>query len=705
MAEAAITLRLPACRGLLLNQRHFSLCFSFIYEVSRRHPFLYAPTILSVAIRYDEMMENCCRSAEDPTHNLEECFRRQVFHHRRKALSSLPLSWSATPFYQAPKVVKPVKEDSLRQEHTCGILKKFGERTLKALKLAQISQKFPKADFVTVNKLVTDIANMHKDCCRGDMLDCMRDREEILHYVCANQDILSSKIKKCCEKPLLQRSECIVNAENDDKPEDLSPHIREFIEDKGICERFAQEKDTHLARFLYEYSRRHPEFSAQMLLRIGKGYEDLLQECCKAGAPDNCCSRGVGAIRLRPACCWIQAHDYFFQEEELKKHIYETESVMKTSCDIYKEKGDYYFQNELLMSFTKKMPQLTSAELIKFTKQMTTVGSKCCQLSQDKLLPCAEENVSIFLFYLGPIFSLNSATSSAASKVEELGVKVSEKNFPLLFVKLDLVLGEICRRHLTDPINPGVCHCCSSSYALRRPCMGKLEIDENYVPLSLTPDLFTFHEDLCTTEEEKLQHKKQELEESNFQRWSQSPQKTSLATNLCHGDPTLLRTSWSATEHIHHLQHVFMDIDGGATPKPSTDIVFHTGSRAHLCSLLKICVWVADKSEKAVRRKWAVTKKALCRTSVGETLPERCAYPPASQGLLCFSCRMLINLIKYKPQITQEQLSSVTAAFTAMREQCCKEASHEACFVREVSFLFSLIHSKSKQKHGVYIKV
>ncbi|XP_048798699.1 alpha-fetoprotein-like [Lagopus muta] len=454
-----------ACKNY--SEHRHSLPGYFIYEVSRRHPFLYAPTILSVAIHYDEMMKDCCRSTEDSTHNLEECFRRQ-----------------------APKVVKPIREDGLRQEHTCGILKKFGERTIKALKLVQISQKFPKADFFTVTKLVSDIANMHKDCCRGDMLECMRDREEILHYVCTNQDIISSKIKKCCEKPLLQRTECIVNAENDDKPANLSPQVREFIEDKGICERFAQEKDTHLARFLYEYSRRHPEFSAQMLLRIGKGYEDLLDECCKTGSPDNCCSRG---------------------EEELKKHIYETESVMKTSCDIYKEKGDYYFQNELLLSFTKKMPQLTSAELIKFTKQMTTIGSKCCQLSQDKLLPCAEEN-------------------------------------------LDLVLGEICRRHLTNPINPAVCHCCSSSYALRRPCMGKLEIDENYVPLSLTPDLFTFHEDLCTTEEEKLQHKKQE---------------------------------------------------------------------------------------------------------------------------------MLINLIKYKPQITQEQLTSITVAFTAMREQCCKEENREACFVKE----------------------
>ncbi|NXU57782.1 FETA protein, partial [Turnix velox] len=449
------------------SQHEHPLLGHFIYEVSRRHPFLYPPAILSVTIQYEEMMTNCCRSAEDPTQNSQECFQRQV-----------------------PKVVNPLKEDSLRQEHTCSILKKFGERTLKAWKLAQISQKFPKADFATVTKLVLDVVNMHKDCCRGDMLDCMHDREALLHYVCTNQDMLSSKIKQCCEKPLLQRGECIVNAENDDKPAGLSPHIRDFIEDKGICQRFTQEKDMHLARFLYEYSRRHPEFSAQMLLRIGKGYEDLLKECCKAGAPDGCCSRG---------------------EEELKKHIYETESVMKTSCDIYKEKGDYYFQNELLLSFTKKMPQLTSAELITFTKQMTRIGSKCCQLSPDRLLPCAEEN-------------------------------------------LDVVLGEICRRHLADPINPGVCQCCSNSYAFRRPCLGKLEMDETYVPLSLTPGLFTFHEDLCTTEEEKLQHKKQE---------------------------------------------------------------------------------------------------------------------------------MLITLIKYKPHITQDQLNSLTAAFTTMREGCCRQENPETCFVQE----------------------
>ncbi|KAK2541719.1 hypothetical protein Q9233_000625 [Columba guinea] len=214
-----------------------------------------------------------------------------------RELSFLPLPWSASSFYQAPKVLKPIKEDSLRQEYTCGILNKFGERTLKALKLAQISQTFPKADFVTINKLVMDIANMHKDCCCGDMLDCMHDRERILYYVCTNQDIISSKIKKVCEKPLLQRSLCM------NIPGDTL------------------------------------NFSAQMLLRTGKGYKDLLKECCKTGCPADCCSRGVSAIVIHTTHQWIQ-------EEELRKHIYETESVMKTSCNLYKEKGDYYFQNE-----------------------------------------------------------------------------------------------------------------------------------------------------------------------------------------------------------------------------------------------------------------------------------------------------------------------------------------------------------------------
>lgn len=61
-------------------------------------------------------------------------------------------------------------------------------------------------------------------------------------------------------------------------------------------------------------------------------------------------------------------------------------------------------------------------------------------------------------------------------------------------------------------------------------------------------------------------------------------------------------------------------------------------------------------------------------------------FPPLPKALL--SCRMLITLLKYKPQISPEQLGSVMAAFSAMRERCCGEADPEACFLKEVSLLF-----------------
>nr|XP_023964221.1 alpha-fetoprotein [Chrysemys picta bellii] len=391
----------------------------YIYELARRHPFLYSPTILSGAGHYEELMKVCCK-ADDKN----ACFNEK-----------------------APSAMKSVRESGLVEEQTCEILKKFGERALKALKLVQISQKFPKIDFATATKLATDTVHMHTECCHGDMMDCIHERVELSTYVCAHKDTVSTKLSDCCEKQETERSECIVNLENDDKPADLSPKVREFIEDKDVCEHFAKEQDAFLARFVYEYSRRHPEFSHLMLLRVSKGYQELLENCCKTSNPPECYGKG---------------------EEMLKKQVQESQELLKANCDFYKAHGEYLLQNMLLVRYTKKMPQLSSRELLHFTKEMAAVGGKCCPLSEDKIFPCAES-------------------------------------------KVDLVLGQICRRHYDSTINPKVCKCCSNSYALRRPCFSKLEIDEKYVPIPLTPDLFTFHEDLCATQETVLQKKKQEL--------------------------------------------------------------------------------------------------------------------------------------------------------------------------------------------------
>lgn len=47
-----------------------------------------------------------------------------------------------------------------------------------------------------------------------------------MSYVCSQQDILSRQIAECCKLPTtLELGHCIIHAENDDKPEGLSPNV------------------------------------------------------------------------------------------------------------------------------------------------------------------------------------------------------------------------------------------------------------------------------------------------------------------------------------------------------------------------------------------------------------------------------------------------------------------------------------------------
>lgn len=48
-------------------------------------------------------------------------------------------------------------------------------------------------------------------------------------------------------------------------------------------------------RLIYEYARRHPELSTQLILRVVKGYETTLEKCCKTDNPADCYGGAVGA--------------------------------------------------------------------------------------------------------------------------------------------------------------------------------------------------------------------------------------------------------------------------------------------------------------------------------------------------------------------------------------------------------------------------
>ncbi|NXP76129.1 ALBU protein, partial [Ramphastos sulfuratus] len=322
-----------------------SLLGHFVYTVGRRNPFLYAPAILGLAAEYEHALQSCCQESDVGT-----CLDAKVIAIKEKA-----------------------KKASIKHEYACGVMKKFGGRTFQATKLAYLSQKYPKAPFPEVVKVLHDINDIYRECCDGDMLECMDDRARLIEYVCSKQDVFSSKIKHCCEKPVVERSQCIVEADYDDKPEGLPSLVEKYIQSDEVCKNFEAGHDEFLSEFVYEYSRRHPEFSGQLILRITKGYEALLEKCCKTDNPKECYSKA---------------------EEDLNKHIKETQDVVNTNCELLNTHGEGDFLKALLIRYTKKMPQVSTDTLVDMGKRMTAVGTKCCQKPEEKRMPCSEGYVS-----------------------------------------------------------------------------------------------------------------------------------------------------------------------------------------------------------------------------------------------------------------------------------------------------------------------
>ncbi|XP_042534358.1 albumin-like [Dipodomys spectabilis] len=389
----------------------------YLHAVATRHPYFYAPELLYYAEKYKDVMTECCQAADKGA-----CLTPKLDALKEKALMS-----------------------SAQQRLKCVSLQKFGDRAFKAWVVSRLSQKFPKADFAEVSKLVTDLTKVNKECCHGDLLECADDRVELAKYMCENQDSISSKLKECCDKPVLQKSHCIAELGADDMPTDLTPLEADFVQDSEVCKNYAEAKDVFLGTFLYEYSRRHPDYAVSMLLRLAQKYEAVLEKCCAEADP--------------PAC-------YGKAFEELKPLVEEPQNLVKDNCEQFEQLGEYKFQNALVVRYTKKAPQVSTPTLVEASRNLGKVGTKCCKLAEAQRLPCVEDYLS-------------------------------------------LVLNRFCVMHEKNPVSERVTECCTKSLVNRRPCFSALPVDETYVPKEFNAETFTFHADFCALPETDQQLKKQ----------------------------------------------------------------------------------------------------------------------------------------------------------------------------------------------------
>ncbi|NXS83483.1 ALBU protein, partial [Erpornis zantholeuca] len=380
----------------------------FVYSVARRNPFLHAPAILGLAAEYENALKSCC-----PESDIGACLDAKV--------------------QQISVIKERAKHIGVKQKHGCRILEHYGERTFQASKLARMSQKYPNAPFAELVKMVHDVKDVYKECCEGDMIECVDDWSEVMNSLCSKQDVFSSKIKPCCEKPVVERTKCIIEADFDDKPDNLPSLVEKYIQDKEVCKSYEPNHDAFLSEFVYEYSRRHPEFSTELILRIVKGYETLLDKCCKTDNPATCYGKAV---------------------EELNKHVKETQDLVKTNCELFNTHGEADFLKEVLVRYTKKMPQVSTDTLLEIGKKMTAVGTKCCSLPEQKRMSCSEHYLS-------------------------------------------MVIEDMCKRQESTPINDQVSQCCNELYSYRRPCFSAMGVDTKYVPPPFDPMMFNFEGKMC----------------------------------------------------------------------------------------------------------------------------------------------------------------------------------------------------------------
>ncbi|XP_036618973.1 afamin isoform X2 [Trichosurus vulpecula] len=384
----------------------------YIYEIARRNPFVFAPTLLSLAAHYKEVSTSCCQEE-----NKHECFHTKV-----------------------TTITNDLKDISAKQQNLCGVLRQFGPKGVKLLKVVEISQKFPKIDFKELDILLKDVPTMIDGCCEGDVVHCFHSEAKMINYICSKPDSISSKIRDCCQLTAPQRGECImIHSENDDKPEDLSLGAKIFTEGDDVCQHLHEDKENILTEFLYEYSRQHPELPLTVLLSIGVMYEKLLERCCKTENPKECYGHG---------------------EEEFLRVTAETQAITKLECGYFQILGEEGFLNQCLLRLTKKAPQLSPQELISHSQKLAASFTKCCPLGEGQAFACVDNAVR-------------------------------------------LILGELCGINKNRTINPSVDNCCKSLPAFRSWCFNNLTADETYTPPIFLPEVFTFNITLCQKMEQQ----------------------------------------------------------------------------------------------------------------------------------------------------------------------------------------------------------
>ncbi|KAF6128660.1 albumin [Phyllostomus discolor] len=314
-----------------------------------------------------------------------------------------------------------------RDAHKSEIAHRFkdlGEENFKGLVLVAFSQNLQKTPFDDHVKLAKEVTDFAKTCVADESAENCGKSLHILfaEKLCGVASLRETygELADCCSKPEAEKHECFLKYKDDD------PSLPALVrpEPDALCASFQE----NTQKFLGTYQ-----------------YETTLEKCCATADPHACYSKVF---------------------DEFKPLVEEPTQLVKKNCEEFEKLGEYGFQNELIIRYTKRAPQVSTPTLVDISRKLGKVGTRCCKLPEAQRMGCAEDFLSV-------------------------------------------VLNGLCVRHEKAPVSERVTKCCTESLVNRRPCFSALELDATFVPKEFVAETFTFHADVCTLPEHEQQIKKQ----------------------------------------------------------------------------------------------------------------------------------------------------------------------------------------------------
>ncbi|XP_070583639.1 serum albumin-like [Erythrolamprus reginae] len=158
-----------------------------------------------------------------------------------------------------------------------------------AITLILYFQTLPNATVEEVKKLSADVIALHQKCVADKSSDpqCTKPLGLVFLDILCHDEELSQKygIHDCCAKPDPERNECVL-AHKISSIGSISPFVRPSAEQ--TCQAYQEDQNAVLLKYLREVSRRYPKAIVVVIIGAAKIYKQVLETCCAEADKDAC---------------------------------------------------------------------------------------------------------------------------------------------------------------------------------------------------------------------------------------------------------------------------------------------------------------------------------------------------------------------------------------------------------------------------------